>query len=99
MALATWTGPNVTNGACGQQPTVDNRICVIPAFSVGQRMFESILVFYPVDYQEDNGLHTCQMAISSNTTFFLKDSLIEDATDNGIVDFIVQGLCATTHFD
>ena len=85
VAIATWTG------AFGQQPTDPNRISVIPAVNVAERRFESILVFLPVDFEEDSGLHICDIIISSNTMFSLQDSLIEDATNNGNTVVIIKG--------
>ena len=93
MAMATWTGPTGTNGVFGQQPTDPNRISVIPAVSVGERVYESILMFYPVDFEEDNGLHTCQIKISSNVTSMLENNLILPATNinNTIITAIGEG--------
>ena len=91
MAMATWTGPKGgTNDVICQQPS-DSRICVVEAVSVGERMFESILVFYPVDFEKDNGLHTCDMTITSNTMFTVEDSLILDATNSGNINISVLG--------
>ena len=90
-SMATWTGPTDNNGGQGQQPTDPNRISVMPAVSVGERMFESILMFNPVDYEEDNGNHTCEMTIISNTGLSLEDSLIEDGINNGKSVVVVQG--------
>ena len=89
MAMVTWTGPTGTNVVFGQQPTDPKRISVMSAVSVGERMFESILVFYPVDFQEDNGVHTCEMTISSNTMSSTEDSLIEDVTNTGNTTMVV----------
>ena len=85
MAMATWTG------SLGQQPTDPSRISVIPAISVGARTFESVLVFYPVHFKEDNGSHTCQMIITSNTMDFLQDSLIENTTNSENTTIVVKG--------
>ena len=85
MATATWTG------SLGQQPTDSDRISVTPAINVTERTFESVLVFYPVDFKEDNGSHTCKMTISSNTMDSLQDSLIEDNSNTSNTTIIVKG--------
>ena len=90
MVVATWTGPKGgTNDVICQQPTVSG-ICVVEAVSVGERMFESILVFYPVDIQGDAGVHTCDVSISSNT-MLTEDALIQTNTNNGSIDMVVEG--------
>ena len=90
MAMATWTGPTGgTNGVICQQPTV-SPICVVEAVSVGERMFESILVFYPVDVEEDTGLHTCDMTINSNT-MLAEDNFIESSSSLGSIFMMVEG--------
>ena len=91
MAMATGTGPTGgTNGVICQQPTV-SRICVVEAVSVGERMLESILVFYPVDFEKDTGLHRCDMTISSNTMFLIEDTVIESSTNSGSINMVVEG--------
>ena len=91
MAMATWTGPKGgTNDVLCQQPTFSS-ICVVEAVSAGERIFESILVFYPVDFDEDDGLHTCYMTISSNTAFPFEDALILDTTKSGNRIISVEG--------
>ena len=90
MAMATWTGPSTTNGGFGQQPTDPSRITVVPPVSVGEGVLEGVLVFFPVDFQEDNGLHTCEMIISSNTMSTIEDSLIEDITANGSTTVVAR---------
>ena len=77
VATATWTSP-----ISALQPTDRNRISVTQAISVGERMFESILVFEPVDFQKDSGLHTCQMDISSNVMSAIEDHLILPVVNN-----------------
>ena len=52
---------------------------MVEAVSTGEGMFESILVFYPVDSQEDDGVHTCDMTINSNT-MLAEDNFIEGTT-------------------
>lgn len=90
MAVASWTGPTGT-GDLGQQPTDSNRISVLPAVRVGERMFESILLFDPIDFEEDSGLHICNMNISSNTTLSLEDALILDSMKSGNTNISVKG--------
>ena len=90
VAVASWTGPTGT-GDLGQQPTDPNRISVMQAVSAGERMFESILEFNPIDFEEDSGLHTCNMSISSNTTLSLEDALILDTTKSGNRNISVKG--------
>ena len=82
MAMATWTGPTDSGGAFAQQPTDPNRTTVVPAVSVGNRMYESILEFHPVDFEEDDGLHTCQMTISSNVMYALQNGLIRSIANS-----------------
>ena len=91
MAMATWTGPNGgTNDVICQQPST-SRICVVEAVSAGERMFESILVFYPVDFQEDTGLHRCAMTINTNT-MLREDNYIESSRSSlGSIDMVVEG--------
>ena len=96
VARATWTGPNGINDVFGQQPINFNRISVVSAVSMAERMFESTLVFHPVDFEEDSGLHTCDVTISSNTMFSLEDTLIEDVTNDGSTFIIVKGWYAFT---
>ena len=81
MATATWTSP-----ISALQPTDRNRIFVTQAINVGERMFESTLVFEPVDFEEDNGLHTCQMAISSKVMPGVEASLILPVVNNNITN-------------
>ena len=90
-ATATWTGPTSNSSVFGQQPTDLDRISVRPAVSMGERMFESILILYPTDFEEDSGLHTCQMTVSSNTMLMLQDSLIVSSASSGNRTIEVEG--------
>ena len=90
MAVVSWTGPTGT-GDLDQQPVDPSRIFVMQAVSVGERMFESTLVFYPVDFDEDSGLHICDIDISSNTTLSFEDGLILATTNYGHINISVKG--------
>ena len=91
IPTAAWTSPTGTVSCVFDPQSIDScRISMIPADIVGERLFESTLVYYPVDHEMDNGLHTCKMNIISNAMSSGEDSLIEDATNSGNANVSVK---------
>ena len=65
-AMVSWINPSneiITS-------TNDGRVTVLPAEMISNNIFESVLIFYPVDNgdegpSDDEGEYTCEMTISS----------------------------------
>ena len=73
--------------------TNDNRVTVLPAEMISNNTFESTLTFFPVDNGDegpfdDQGVHTCQMTISSTDN---PDNLILNGVNNITENITVEG--------
>ena len=85
-AMVSWINPSnevITS-------TNDNRVTVLPAEMISNNTFESVLIFYPVDNDDegpfdDQGIYTCEMTISST------DNLILNGVDNITDNITVEG--------
>ena len=72
--------------------TNDGRVTVYPSESVGDNMYQSILVFSPVDNGDngefnDIGTYTCQITISTANS----NDLILGTTDNTTLEILITG--------
>ena len=88
-AMASWISPNkeIIN------TTNDSRVTVLPAKTIGNNTFESVLIFYPVDNGDegpfdDQGKYTCEMTISSTDSAILNgaNNITESITVEGILE-------------
>ena len=85
-AMVSWINPSdeiITN-------TDDSRVTVLPAGMISNNIFESTLIFYPVDNGDvgpfdDQGKYTCEMTISST------DNLILNGINNISENITVEG--------
>ena len=73
--------------------TNDGRVTVYPSESVGDNMYQSILVFSPVDNGDngefnDIGTYTCQITISTANN----NDLILGTTDNTTREILITGI-------
>ena len=71
--------------------TNDGRVTVLPAEMISTNIFESTLIFYPVDNGDegpfdDQGEYTCEMTISSTDNLIMNgvNSITEEITVEGI---------------
>ena len=86
-AMVSWINPSneiITS-------TNDGRVTVLPAEMIRNNIFESVLIFYPVDNGDegpfdDQGEYTCDMNISSTDNF-----LILNAVNNITESITVEG--------
>ena len=74
--------------------TNDNRVTVLPAEMISNNTFESTLIFFPVDNGDegpfdDQGVHTCQMTISSTDN---PDNLILNGVNNITENITIEGM-------
>ena len=86
-AMVSWINPSdeiITS-------TNDGRVTVLPAEMISNNIFESILIFYPVDNgdeepSDDQGKYTCEMTISST------DNLILNGVNNITESITIEGI-------
>ena len=86
-AMVSWINPSneiITS-------TNDGRVTVLPAEMISNNIFESVLIFYPVDNgdegpSDDEGEYTCEMTISSTNNLILNgvNNITENITVEGI---------------
>ena len=86
-AMVSWITPSneiITS-------TNDGRVTVLPAEMINNNIFESVLIFYPVDNgdegpSDDEGEYTCEMTISSTNNLILNgvNNITENITVEGI---------------
>ena len=85
-AMVSWINPSneiITN-------TDDSRVTVLPVEMISNNIFESTLIFYPVDNGDvgpfdDQGKYTCEITISSTDNLILNgiNSITENITVEG----------------